>query len=64
MPAIFVSHSSHDGRIADDIKSALAGMGFERVFLDFDKDTGIDAARIGRSGCMRSCRAVMPSSWS
>jgi TIR domain len=43
MPAIFISHSSRDQTVTDDIKSALAGMGFERVFLDFDKDTGIGA---------------------
>ena len=43
MPAIFISHSSRDGTIADDIKSALAQMGFDRVFLDFDKDSGIGA---------------------
>jgi len=43
MPAIFISHSSLDPREADDIKSSLARLGFERVFLDFDKATGIDA---------------------
>jgi hypothetical protein len=43
MPAIFISHSSRDQQVADDIKSALARMGFERVFLDFDKDSGIGA---------------------
>src|SRR5438309_11952094 len=43
MPAIFISHSSRDQQVADDVKSALARLGFERVFLDFDKDTGIGA---------------------
>jgi hypothetical protein len=43
MPAIFISHSSLDPQIADDIKTALDGLGFEQVFLDFDKATGIDA---------------------
>jgi hypothetical protein len=43
LPAIFISHSSRDRAVADDIKSALARMGFERVFLDFDKDSGIGA---------------------
>src|SRR5271163_901004 len=43
MPAIFISHSSRDGTIADDIKLALAQMGFDRVFLDFNKDSGIGA---------------------
>ncbi|MBV8752390.1 MAG: SUMF1/EgtB/PvdO family nonheme iron enzyme [Hyphomicrobiales bacterium] len=45
MPAIFISHSSRDNAIADEIKAWLAAdpLGFERVFLDFDKDTGIGA---------------------
>src|SRR6202021_99760 len=43
MPAIFISHSSLDQQIADDIKTALDRLGFEQVFLDFDKETGIGA---------------------
>jgi tetratricopeptide (TPR) repeat protein len=43
MPAIFVSHSSLDPKEADDIKASLARLGFERVFLDFDKASGIGA---------------------
>jgi len=43
MPAIFISHSSLDQQIANDIKLALDRFGFEQVFLDFDKVTGIDA---------------------
>jgi hypothetical protein len=43
MPAIFISHSSRDNEVADKIKAWLASLGFERVFLDFDKDTGLDA---------------------
>src|SRR6476660_763782 len=43
MPAIFISHSSIDQQIANDIKTALDRFGFEQVFLDFDKVTGIDA---------------------
>ena len=30
-------------QIADDIKTALDRLGFEQVFLDFDKETGIGA---------------------
>jgi hypothetical protein len=45
MPAIFISHSSHDPKASDDIKSWLAGIGFERVFLDFDTATGIGAGQ-------------------
>src|SRR5712664_1537237 len=43
MPAIFISHSSLDQQIANDVKTALDQFGFERVFLDFDKVTGLDA---------------------
>ena len=43
MPAIFISHSSRDQKVADDITTALKHLGFEEVFLDFDKDTGIGA---------------------
>jgi hypothetical protein len=43
MPAIFISHSSVDRVVSDEVKSALARLGFERVFLDFDKATGIGA---------------------
>jgi tetratricopeptide (TPR) repeat protein len=43
MPAVFISHSSLDQKAADDIKAVLAGLGFDRVFLDFDKVTGIGA---------------------
>lgn len=43
MPAIFLSHSNLDRKISDDIKSSLDRLGFERVFLDFDKGTGIGA---------------------
>jgi hypothetical protein len=43
MPAIFISHSSLDQQIANDLKTALDQFGFEQVFLDFDKVSGIDA---------------------
>ncbi len=43
MPAIFISHSSLDQKAADDMKASLSGFGFEQVFLDFDKDSGIGA---------------------
>src|SRR5437763_15533099 len=43
MPAIFISHSSLDGAISDTIKAELAKLGFEQIFLDFDKDSGIGA---------------------
>jgi tetratricopeptide (TPR) repeat protein len=43
MPAIFISHSSRDQKIADEVTAAIRRLGFEEVFLDFDKDTGIGA---------------------
>jgi TIR domain len=43
MPAIFISHSSLDQQIAKDIKEALDHLGFEQVFLDFDKVTSFGA---------------------
>jgi len=43
MPAVFISHSSRDGAAAEKIKTVLFDWGFERTFLDFDKDSGIGA---------------------
>jgi WD40 repeat protein len=43
MPAIFVSHSTLDKKFSQDIRSWLGKLGFDRVFLDFDKDTGFGA---------------------
>jgi WD40 repeat protein len=43
MPAIFISHSSKDPKIAGEMMAELARLGFERVFLDFDKTSGIGA---------------------
>jgi hypothetical protein len=62
MPAIFISHSSCDGPVADDIKLALAGIGFDRVFLDFDKDTGVGAGEDWEKrlyGELARCHAVI-----
>ena len=41
MTAIFISHSSRDEVPAKELKDWLAAEGYERVFLDFDKDTGL-----------------------
>jgi hypothetical protein len=43
MARIFVSHSSRDNEAATDIKRWLETRGFEQVFLDIDKHTGIPA---------------------
>ena len=41
MARVFVSHSSRDNSQANDIKAWLANQGFENVFLDIDKHSGI-----------------------
>src|ERR1700691_187687 len=43
MPAIFISHSNIDRDASDKIKGSLERLGYERIFLDFDKTTGIGA---------------------
>src|SRR5262249_44019783 len=43
MAAIFISHSSRDGDLAAQFKSWLTDQGYENVFLDFDKHTGLRA---------------------
>jgi hypothetical protein len=43
MTAIFISHSSRDEVSAKELKDWLAAEGYERVFLDLDKDTGLPA---------------------
>ena len=45
MPSIFISHSSVDNAIAFEVKSWLSQQGFENVFLDFDKSSGIGAGK-------------------
>jgi tetratricopeptide (TPR) repeat protein len=41
MTAIFISHSSRDELRTQELKDWLAAEGYERVFLDFDKETGL-----------------------
>src|SRR4051794_11754480 len=43
MPASFISHSSLDEAVSGSVLAELAKLGFERVFLDFDEDSGIGA---------------------
>jgi TPR repeat protein len=43
MAAIFISHSSRDGALANEVSALLAKDGYEQVFLDFDKHTGLQA---------------------
>jgi hypothetical protein len=46
MPSIFLSYSSLETKRADDMKRWLADLGYENVFLDFDKDTGFAAGEV------------------
>jgi tetratricopeptide (TPR) repeat protein len=41
MAAIFISHSSRDEALAAQMKAWLAEQGYEQVFIDFDKHTGL-----------------------
>jgi tetratricopeptide (TPR) repeat protein len=41
MARIFISHSSHDNEAAAGLLEWLSAEGFEKVFLDFDKEAGI-----------------------
>jgi tetratricopeptide (TPR) repeat protein len=41
MAAIFISHSSRDEELAERMKAWLAEQGYEQVFIDFDKHTGL-----------------------
>jgi WD40 repeat protein len=43
--AIFISHSSRDNTFAGEVKAWLDGQHYEQVFLDFDKETGLDAGK-------------------
>jgi TPR repeat protein len=43
LAAIFISHSSKDDEQANAIKAWLAKDGYEQVFLDFDKHSGLRA---------------------
>jgi hypothetical protein len=43
MAAIFVSHSSRDDALAEEVRVWLAKDGYEQIFLDFDKHTGLQA---------------------
>jgi TPR repeat protein len=43
LAAIFISHSSRDSEQANSIRAWLAKDGYEQVFLDFDKHSGLRA---------------------
>jgi tetratricopeptide (TPR) repeat protein len=43
LAAIFISHSSRDNELAAQMKAWLDQQGYEQVFLDFDKHSGLQA---------------------
>ena len=43
MSAIFISHSSKDSDVAEEMKLWLTEEGYASLFLDFDPDSGIEA---------------------
>lgn len=62
MSSIFLSHSSKDNPIAEQVKARLFQMGHRSVFLDFDPADGIPAGRDWEKELyakLRECRAVI-----
>lgn len=62
MSTIFLSHSSRDNVIAEQIKIRLNDWGHRSVFLDFDPEHGIPAGRDWEKELyanLRECRAVI-----
>ena len=45
MPSLFISHSSQDNEIAEQVMERLKAEGFVSLFLDFDPQQGIPAGR-------------------
>ena len=62
MSAIFISHSSADNAVADELKALLAAHGHRSTFLDFDPAQGIAAGRDWEQALyaqLRACQAVV-----
>ena len=62
MSLIFLSHSSRDNPIAEQVKARLEQWGHRSVFLDFDPEDGIPAGRDWKKELytkLRECRAVI-----
>src|SRR5690242_284231 len=45
MVSLFLSHSSHDRDVVNDILRRLRAEGFEAIFLSYDPEHGIPAGR-------------------
>ena len=62
MSSIFLSHSSQDNPIAEQVKARLEQWGHRSVFLDFDPANGIPVGRDWEkelSAKLRECRALI-----
>ncbi len=62
MSSIFLSHSSHDNGMAEQVKVRLEQWGHRSIFLDFDPADGIPAGRDWEKELyakLRECRAVI-----
>ena len=62
MSSIFLSHSSQDSLIAEQVKTRLEQLGHRSVFLDFDPENGIPAGRDWEKEVytkLRECRALI-----
>ncbi len=62
MPAVFVSHSSADRELVDDLSARLHERGYGAVFLDLDPHAGLVAGRNWEHElylAMRRCDAVV-----
>ena len=45
MGSLFISHSSRDRVLVDELRSQMAAAGFDAVFLDYHPDHGIPPGR-------------------
>lgn len=62
MSIIFLSHSSRDYAIAEQVNARLKQWGHRSIFLDFDPEQGIPAGRDWEKELyakLRECRAVI-----
>jgi hypothetical protein len=55
MSVIFISHSSEDRTLAQDLAGRLRLQGYDALFLDFDLSDGIPAGSGGNVNCSRRC---------
>src|SRR5690242_1971842 len=61
MSSIFLSHSSHDKTVAEQVRARLTHWGYQ-VFLDFHETDGIPGGRDWKKELyanLRQCRAVI-----